>query len=388
MPWLLVLKNLRAHPVRSLLTLGSVTVAIFLVCFLRTVLVTLEAGIQASAGNRLIVQSAVSLFVDLPLSYQPKIEGLDDVEVACKLQWFGGYYREQKNFFAQFGVDHDRLFGTYPEITLVEGSSAELARLRTGCVIGTKLAKRFGWKVGDRVPITGTIFRRVDGQPWEFEVVGIYASSAANVDEMSLWFRFDYLHESLEQGAALGPTGVGIFALKLAPGADPIAVSSRIEGMFSGGPQAVQCTTEAEFQRQFVSMLGSVPTFLSSIGGGVLFAILLAVLNTMMMSGRQQTRSVGVLKALGFSDRSTFALLICEALLLCGLGGLAGIGLALGTEPALGAALAAILPVYAITRETMALGLGGALLVGLIAGVVPAVQASRLRAVEALRAEV
>ncbi|MGE0712154.1 MAG: ABC transporter permease [Planctomycetota bacterium] len=387
MPWLLLVKNLFSHPVRSALTLGSLVIATFLICFLRAVLFSLESGVQSAATNRLMVQSAVSLFVDLPLSYQTKIEAVPGVADCCKLQWFGGIYQDPSNFFAQFAVDADRFFKAYPEVELIQGTAEAFTQQRTACLVGVKLAERFGWKVGDKVPLQGTIFPMSSGAAWDFEVAGIYRSRSANVDEATMWFHFDYLDEALAAGAATGPRGVGVFVLGLAGGAPVERVSRQVDELFQNGPQRVQTTTEAEFQRQFVSMLGSVPTFLTTIGGGVLFAILLAVLNTMLLAARERTRDLGVLKALGFRDGVVAGMLLAESLLLCAIGGAIGVGIAKASEHALGSALSRIIPTYAVTPEIVLLGLGLALGVGFLAGIVPALQANRLRVVEALRAE-
>src|SRR5688500_512749 len=186
MPWHLVFRNLLAHPLRTLLTMGSLVVAMFLICTLRSLVVAMGAGVESSASNRLVVQSAVSLMVDLPMSYQQKIASVDGVAKTCKFQWFGGYYQDPGNFFAQFAVDADTYFESYPEVELLSGSADAFRRTRTGCLIGEDLVKRFGFKMGDRIPITGTIFVR-DGQaPWEFDVVGIYRSRSANVDNSTL----------------------------------------------------------------------------------------------------------------------------------------------------------------------------------------------------------
>jgi putative ABC transport system permease protein len=383
----LIVRNLLAHPLRSALTAGSLVIAVFLICTLRSLVVTLHAGVEQASSNRLVVQSAVSLFVDLPLAYQGKIDQVKGVQQSCKFQWFAGIYEDPSNFFAQFAVDHDRFFDAYPEVQLVEGSREAFETKRTACLIGVDLARRFGWKVGDRVPLQGTIFSRTDGQPWQMDVVGVYRSRTANVDNNTMFFHYDYVQETLETGGAVGPPGVGVYMIKLAPGADLVAIQRQVDDLFAQGPQRVQTTTEAEFQRQFVGMIGGLPTLLGSIGGGVLFAILLAVLNTMLMAGRERTRSIGVMKALGFGDGVAFALLMLESLALCGGGGAAGVGLALLSQGFMTRTLSTMFPGYTVAPETIALGLGLALALGLIAGIVPAWRASQLRVVAALRPE-
>ena len=174
---------------------------------------------------------------------------------------------------------------------------------------------------------------------------------------------------------------------EVAPGAAPERIMREVDDMFANGPQRVTTTTEAEFQRQFVSMIGGLPKFIAGIGTGVLFAIMLAALNTMLMASRERTPDLGILKALGFSDASASVLLLLESLLLCGAGGVVGVGLALLASPILGKVLSMILPNFTITGETVGLALGLSLLIGLLAGAIPAYRASRLRVVEALRSE-
>ncbi len=390
MPWLLIRANLKEHWFRTLLTVGSLAVATFLLCFLQTVLVSLEAGVNASNSRRLMAQSAVSLFVDLPQSYQGKIQGVPGVDLVCKLQWFGAYYLEPSNFFAQFAVDQDKFFDAYPEVELIAGKEEDFGKFPTACVIGSELSERFGWKVGSKIPLIGTIFPRSDGRPWEFEVVGIYTSKTPNVDNSTVWFHFKYLEEAINQGSVAGmsETGVGVYLVNLKEGADGVAVSAAIDKLFENGPQRVQTSSAAEFQKQFVTMLGSVPIFLRSIGGAILFAILLAAINTMLMSARQRTHEFGVLKALGFTDGVTFALLMSESILVSALGGALGLLVAIGTAPSLKKSMATVFPSFELTQETMIAAAVMSLAVGVIAGIIPALQASRLSAVDALRAEV
>ena len=384
-PLILVPKNLGKHWLRTLLTAGSITVAVFLLCVLRALVVSLDAGVRESASDRLIVQSAVSLFVSLPEAYEGKLLAVEGVEKITKFQWFGGYFENPKNFFGQFGVDPREVLEIYDEIEIVEGSPEDFLNRRTSCLIGDQLAARFDWKVGDRVPIMGTIFQRNDGQPWEFTVAGIYHSNSSNVDNGTLFFPFEYLRESLEQGGATGPRGVGVFVLQTAPGADQIAIMDSLEAQFENGPQRVLATTESEFQAQFVSMFGNIPFFVTSIGGGVLAAILLAVLNTMLMAGREQTADIGILKALGFTDASVFGVLLGQSILICGVGGLAGMGLAKLSEPSMIATMGTFFPGYRITPEILQEALLVTILLGLAAGFAPARRAAGLNVAQAMR---
>ena len=386
MPWKLLFRNVLGHPMRSVLTIGSVAVAVFLVCILHAVTAGLRSTVSAASADRLLVQSAVSLFVDLPLSYQQKMAGVPGIEAICKWQWFGGRYEQDKGgFFQQFGIDTDTFRTSYPEISLIDGSYEEFVKNRTACLIGTELAEKYDWRVGQTVPITGTIYQRTDGKPWEFLVAGIYESSSPSIDQQTLWFHFDYLHESLEAGGASGPEGVGVYMLRMAKGTDPISVQRTVDAMFENGPQRVNTTTEAEFNRQFVSMLGDVPSLLQMVGGAVLFAIFFAVLNTMIMAGRERTRDLGIMKAIGFTDRTTALLLVGESVLVCSLGAAVGILGGLLLEKPFQAAMSSFIPAFAFDKNTLLLGAAIALGTGLISGLVPGWRAARLTTVQALR---
>lgn len=387
MPWKLLLRNLLGHPVRSVLTMLSVTIAVFLLCVLNAANRGLNAAVAEASQTRLWVQSAVSLFVDLPNAYATKIKQTPGVDEVVRFQWFGGVYQDPSNFFAQFGVDPTTWLASYPEVELVAGTIDDWQKQRTACVIGEDLAKRFGWGVGTRVPLIGTIFPRVDGTNWEFDVVGIYRSKSANVDQATLFFHFEYLRESQEAGAVGGPSGVGVYLTRIKPDANPDAVIRAIEAEYENGPQRVRVTTEAEFQRQFITMLGSVPTLLASIGGGVLFAIFFAVLNTMLMAARERTRDVGILKALGFRDGTIGGLFLAEGVALCVLGGGLGALLARAADRPLWSVMSTMIPGFHIDDAVILQGLGLALGLGLLAGLAPALRARRLVPVTALRME-
>lgn len=386
MPWRLVLRNITKHWLRSTLTVGSLSLALFLLCLLRSLVVALDAGVRNAAVDRLIVQSSVSLFVYLPESYEAKIEQVDGVRTVCRWNWFGGYYQEPSNFFAQFGTDVADFLQAYPEVEVIEGSVEEFKQERQACLVGADTASRFGFKVGDNVPLIGALFPRTDKQPWNFKVAGIYRSKKTNVDNNTLFFHCEYLEKALESGEATGPQGVGIYVVQLQPGADRVAVAGAIDALFEGGPQRTQSNTEAEFQAQFVSMVGNVPLFVSSIGGGVMIAILLAALNTMLMAAREQTRDVGVLKALGFTDGTVFGMMLAQSFVLCSLGGALGIALAKATEPVLVYVLSSTFPGYGVTQETVLQAVVVTLGIGLFAGIAPAWRARNLQVITALRA--
>jgi putative ABC transport system permease protein len=389
MPFRLLFRNLLGHKLRALLTIGSVAVAMLLVSLLDATARGFTAAVDLAAQNRLVVESYVSLFVNLPLAYEPKIAQVPGVERTCKFQWFGGRYREKGGFFAQFAIDAASFQITFPEVGIVDGSYEEFARRRDTCLIGRGLAAQYGWKIGDSIPLVSALYPRGRGgeDPWTFTVAGVYEAKVRSFDEQTMYFHFDALREALEQGAAAGQPGSGTYSVRLAPGAHAEDVMAAIDQLFENGPQRVKTTTEAEFNRQFVSMMGNIPLLLRSIGGAVLFAIFFAVLNTMLLAGRERTRDIGVLKALGFSDRSTGLLLLAESLLLSLLGAGIGLVLAKGMEGIVSPFVAGMAPGFAIDARVLAQGAGIALAVGAVSGLLPGLRAARLRPVVALREE-
>ena len=382
-PFKLVWRNLLRRPLRSILTMLSIAVAIFLICGLRTLVTTINSGVQHANNRRLAVMSSTGLFVELPLHYQQEIEKVPGVEMTTKFQWFGGYYRSMQNFFAQFAVDPGTMFEMYPECKIAPEQVEAFRRQRTSCIIGDRLVKEFGWKIGDTIPIIGALHPHPEDRAWEFQVAGIYHSEVPSFDNRTLFLRWDYFEETLKQGDQ--PPGVGVYSIRVAPDADVPRVIADVEDAFRDSEQRVDCVTEAEFQRQFVTMFGNIPLFVGWIGTGVVIAILLASINTMLMAMREQSRDIGIQKSLGFTDGSMFALLATQALLLCAVGGGIGLLLAWATRPAIADWMARMFPGFDITPGTYAIAAAVTVGLGLAAGALPAHRARRLRCIEALR---
>lgn len=380
----LIRRNLTKHLLRSALTIASLMVGVFLLCVLKSMVVALESGVAGAKRDRLVVQSAVSLFVGLPLSYQQKIAEVRGVQRTCKWQWFGAYYQEPSNFMGAFATDNDTLFDIYPEIEVVDGSIDEWRKDRSGCLVGDMLAQQFGWKIGQTIPLISVIFQPPSGDVWNFTIRAIYKSESSNVDRRTFFFNWDYFQKSYESVMKQSPD-VGLFVMQTEPGADQNEIMHTVEALYENGPQRVQCTTEAAFQAQFLTMMGNVPFLVNSIGGGVLVAIALACINTMLMAFRDQAHDVGILKALGFTDGSVAGYMIGQSLLICSVGGGLGILLVKGLEPAFLVFFGTMFPGYAVTGRTITIAALVTVAIGVAAGVVPAIAARKLRCVEALR---
>ncbi len=386
---LLVARNLLRHPIRTALTFLFALLAIFTFTFLRSVTTTLDAAVSASASDRIAVGSATSLFVQVPRSYRGKIEGIEGVELVCPWTWFGGVYRDPKNFFAKFGTDLDVLLREYPEVEILEGTRDALLANRRGCLVGRGLAKEHGWEIGTQFPVKGTIYALDGEKAWEFTVEAIYASHRPNVDEKTMFFHWTYLDETARtiRGWEKADIGASIYMVKISPGHSPERVIDAIDAMFAGGPQKTRTQTEAQFQTQFISMLGSVPVLLNTIGGAVMFAILFSVLNTMGIAARERARDVGILKALGFKDGMPARLLLLESMAVIGAGGGLGLGLGFLSVPMWRRLFGMNLPNYYVRPETALLGIGISLAIGFLGGVLPAWRLARLSAVAVLREE-
>ncbi|MDJ0976474.1 MAG: ABC transporter permease [Planctomycetota bacterium] len=382
---LLARRQAGGHPMRTLLTVGAATVAIFLFCFLRSIVTSLDAAVEASASNRIITGSAVSLFQSLPSAYMGQIEAIEGVESVSRFTWFGGRYQSEENFFAQFGCDPETLMQQYPELLLPDAQKRAWVRDRRGAIIGQGLADQYGWKIGDTIPLIGTIYPRVDGSDWEFTVCGIYRSAKPNLDEVTMYFHWEYMDRVLEEGGSYGPRGTSVFVVKLADGFTGEEVSTAIDAYYSGGPQRTRTQTEAAFQAGFVSMLGNLPTFLGMLGTAVLIAILFGVVNTMTIAARERVRSMGILKSLGFPNRIPVRLYLMESTGIVLLGGGLGMLLANLTQDPLRAAFGTYIPVYHVTQDTYVMAALICIAIGFAAGAWPAWRASRLRAAESIR---
>jgi putative ABC transport system permease protein len=385
----LVRRNVGKHPVRAGLTFLFAVVALFAGVFLFSVVTTLAAATKQARTDRLAVQSAVSLFVYMPESYRERIERVPGVESVSPWNWFGGYYQEPSNFFAQFATDMKVHLTQYPEVVVDPAEAEELLADRRGALVGNDLATQFGWKVGDSIPIVGTIYSAGPGKAWDFVVRATYRSTKDNIDEKTMFFHWEYLQEmrrlQWEQGYDARGNDVAIFMVKVAEGHDSIAVSEAIDAIYENGPQRTRTQTEAAFQAQFVSMLGNIPAFLGWIGGAVMFAILFSVLNTALMSARERSRDVGILKALGFPESLAARLLVVESVLVVGTGGVVGTALAFLAAPAFRRMFGMLIPNYFVEPSMAWVGTGVAFAIGAIGGLLPAVRLTRLRTVDVLR---
>ena len=371
-----ILRNLKRKKTRTILTVGSIAVALFLFGLLVTIETSLNAGVDVAGADRLVVRNRISLIQPLPLSYQQRLRQMDHVTEATHASWFGGIYQDERNFFPQFAVDTQTYRSVFTEFVMPDDQWQSFLGDREGAVVGKSTAERFNWNIGDRIPIKGTIFQGA----WEFNIRAIYEGKTAEADETQFWFHYDYLDESRQWGKGL----VGWYTVKIDDPDSAVDVAAAIDERFANSAWESSTETEKAFAAGFAKQIGNIRLIVLSIGGVVLFTLLLVTGSAMATAVRERVPELGVLKTLGFGDGTVLGLVLAESVLISLVGGGLGIGMAklftLSGDPTRG-----MLPFFYLGPDAMALGLVLAILVGLMAGVIPAVTAMRLRIVDALR---
>lgn len=381
----LVWSNLKRKKLRTSLTLLSVLVAFVLFALLSALKVALTAGVNMADANRLIVRHRVSFIQMLPHSYRQRITGIRGVTLVSFQVWFGGVYQDPKNQFGTFPVDPEAFLAMNPELTLPEDQKQAWLKTRTGAIVGRKLANRFGWKIGDRIPLTSSIWRNKSDNAWQFDIVGIYDGTKKTADTSSLLFRFDYFDEARARGQGT----IGWFQVRVDAPTNAPVIARAIDEEFANSSAETKTETEAVMFQGFAKQIGDIGTIVSLIVAAVFFTILLVAGNTMAQSVRERTQELGVLKALGFSDELVLGVVLGESLVIALLGGMAGLLVGWLMVSGLGKVsfMQTYFPLFYIPLRDLLLGAGFAIALGMVTGILPAFQAKRLRLAEALRRE-
>ncbi len=380
----LLLKNSFRHKLRTLLTLLGLVVAICAFGLLRTIVDAWYAGVEASASTRLVTRNAISLTFSLPLNYAERIRALDGVSGVSWANWFGGVYITERNFFAQFAVDPPTYLALYPEYVLPDDQQQAFLRDRQGTVVGRKLASKFGWKIGDQIPLRGTIYPGT----WSFTLRGIYDGADASTDEQQMFFHWKYLTERVrkEPGANPGKAdSVGIYVVGIADAGQAALISQRIDALFRNSLAETLTETEKAFQLSFVAMSEAILVAIQAVSLIIVVIIMAVMANTMTMTARERVAEYATLRALGFGPAFVVRLLAGESLLIALAGGLAGIALTFPLAAVVGQATGTLFPVFRVSELTLALQLLAALLIGALAAVWPAWRMSRIDIVSGLR---
>ncbi len=376
----LVWRNLMRRKVRTLFTALSILVAFVLFGGLMALRGAFSMGIDIAGADRLVMIHKVSFIQPLPFAYLGRVTASPGVAAVTHASWFGGIYQEPRNFFAQMAVDPETWLDMYPEYVLTPDRRKAWLEDRTGCIVGRGLADRFGWKIGDRVPLQGTFWRNAKGAAWEFTIDGIYEAGKPGTDTMQMFFQYDYLNEA----RTFGRDVVGWYVVRVADPSGAPDVASRLDAQFANSANETKTSTEKAFVQAFANQVGDIGAIMIAILVTVLFTILLVAGNTMAQSIRERTGELAVLKTLGFTDRGVLALVLVESLLLALIAGGIGLGIAWLVIQR-GDPTGGLLPAFYLPSRDLLVGVGLIVALGLAAGALPAWQAGRLRIVEALR---
>jgi putative ABC transport system permease protein len=377
----LILKNIFRARLRSALTLLGLVIAVIAFGLLRTVVDAWYAGSDAASANRLITRNAISLTFTLPTYYRERVKSVEGVEKISMSNWFGGIYQEPKNFFPQFAVTLPSHFEIYPEYVLPPEQMEAMLRDRTGTIVGRAIADQYGWKLGDKIPIQGTIYPGT----WEFTVRGIYEGRDEGTLTRQLYFHWDYLNERMRQSLPRAADRTGVLVLSIKDAQRSAEISQLIDNEFKNSLAETLTETEKAFQLGFVAQSEAIIAAIRIVSFVVIIIILAVVANTMAMAARERTSEYATLKVLGFSPSFVSQLVIGESLAITALGGLLGIAASIPIAAAFKSLVGAVFPVFRMSEETFGWQMGSMVIVGLLAAIVPAIRSARIKIVDGLR---
>jgi len=372
----LILRNVFRNKLRAILTVLLMAAIFFFIATLLSILENFTLFSEAGRGqNRLAVQSAISLANVLPVAHEQKIRQIPGIVDVCQMQWFGAYYKEPKNFFANFAIDHQHMRTVFDDYQTDDAQFAAFANDRQGTIVGPELMKRFGWKVGERITLKSTIFPL---NP-ELTIRGVYNHP---IDTSSLFFHMDYFQH------AMGDNGlVGMFWVKVKDRNNMTAVSKQIDDMFRNGTDPTETFTEKEFQLNFLSMMGDIKLLFHSISLCSIFMVILLAAITMSMSARERVTEIAVLKAIGFTRGLVLTLMLIEFTVLTLIGGIAGVlgGRVVYHFINMTKVTQGFLVNFNLYTQSMIVCLVPSAVVGLLAGGWPALRSANMSVVDGLR---
>ena len=379
----IIWRNLLRRKVRTVFTIGAIFVAFLLFGLLVAVRAAFSFGVDLAGADRLMVLNKISLIQPLPYSYGAQISQIEGVQHLTHANWFGGYYQDTKNQFPNMAVEPESWLRMYPEFVITPEEKKAWLADRSGAIVGADTARRFGWKVGDRIPLQATIFRRPDGAAWEFNIVGIYDSPVKGTDKTQLFFQWAYLDEALRSTQFGGQ--VGWYVIRVSDPDRSPEIAKKVDAIFANSPAETKTDTEKAFVQGFAKQMGNIALMTQLISAAALFMILLVTAITMAQAVRERTSELAVLKTLGFGDSRILGMVLAESCAIAVLGGALGLVMAWVAVTAIGDFIRAYLPTFFLPGRDLVVGGALVLLLGLIAGAIPAWTAGRLRIVDALR---
>ncbi len=370
---------------RTILTLVSILAAFVLFGLLNGVRVTFNnIGNSAAGAKRLQTTSRMSIMQTLPQALGSRIARIHGVEKVAYVNWFGGAYQDAHNQVFTFAVSPDYL-DLYPEETVSPEALKTFANTRIGLLVGQKLANKYHWKVGQKIPLMSSIYPRNDGsRTWPFVIVGIMHPAKGDKGngmlESSALMHWKYFDESnpYNQGE------VGWYVTRVADVDQSARIAKAIDALSANSEHETRTRSEQAALAAQVKQIADVGLIVGSIMGAVFFTLLLLTGNTMAQAVRERTSELAVLKTLGFSDRSVLGIVLAESVLLVLIGGVVGLGLVAVISPALGAASGGAINLPPVGVESWAQGIALMIGIGLLVGALPALRAMRLNMVDAL----
>ena len=378
--WSLLWANLGRKRSRMILTLASITVAFILFSLVEALQYALVGGVDLAGQDRLMSMHKVSFTQPLPRNYLERVRAVEGVRSAISLNWFGGYYKDERTQVFSYPVlGEEALHDVYPEIVVEPAQMNSWMTERTGALIGRAMADTMGWKVGDVIPIRSAIYFKKDGtNTWDMKIIGIFDNP--NGDTNGLYFHFDYFNESI-----LNQDNIGWIGLRLKDKNQAAQIAAKIDSMFANSSAETKTSTEKAFVQSFANQMGNISSIVTVIVVAVFFTMLLVTANSMAQSVRERTSEIGVMKTLGFSSARVTGLVLAESLLITFIGGL--LGMLLGTLAVKGVAHAVkqFLPLMSVPSSAYVLGLICMTILGVLSGALPGCQAWQLRITDALR---
>jgi putative ABC transport system permease protein len=381
----IVWRNLLRRKFRTAFTMGAIFFAFLLFGVLMAIRSAFAMGVDMAGVSRLMTIDKVSIINPLPASYENQIKQVPGVTDTTHANWFGGYYQEMKNQFPTFAVDAESWLRIYAkEFELPEDQKKAFLADRTGAIVGSTTAKKFGWTIGQRVPVQGTIYRRPDGGPWEFTIDGIYDSKIKGADKTNLVFHYALLREVIPERSGMRDR-YNWYVLTVSDPDKAPEVAAKIDSQFANSPSETKTNTEKAFVSDWAKQVGDIGKIMMWIVAMAMFTILLVSGNTMAQAIRERTNELAVLKTLGFSEGRILSMVLLESALIAIVGGGLGLALSYIYITIAGDPTGGLLPAFYFPTPAVVAGVGLVLLLGLAAGALPAWQASRLRIVDALR---
>ena len=380
----LVWRNLMRRKIRTIITLMTIIVAFVLFGALMAIRAAFSMGIDVAGADRLMMIHKVSIIQPLPASYGDRIKATEGVKQVTHANWFGGYFQEPSNFVQSMAVEPESWLAMYPEFEVPDEQKKAWLKDRTGAIIGSDLAKKWGWKVGDRVPLLAPIYQRAHEGAWEFTIDGIYHSEKQGVDKTQFFFHYDYLNEAMRKLPGQGDA-IGWYVFRVNDPSTSDQLAKRIDAMFANSPTETKTATEKAFISDWAKQVGDIGSIMIAITAVVMFFILFVAGNAMAQSIRERINELGVLKTLGFTDGRILGLVLLESCTIAVLGG--GLGLLIGWAIITfgGDPTGGMLPIFHLPPRDLVMGVLLVFALGLCTGMLPAFQASRLKIVDALR---